>query len=266
MIKIIASYLRNRTANIRINNYTGPSFNLNCGVPQGGCLSPNLFNYYNHDIPDPISLYSENIIHADDITQIISQKSQRVLTKQTEKEINNINEYEKKWKINTNMKKFQIIAIDGKRTNKVKVNGKEIEYSNRGTSLGTIITNKGFSSHATSRIAIAKATIPKLYSLKDLSKENKKLLYITMTRSKLLYPTIPLQTSSDSNKKKMQIIQNKAARLITNRRLREHKTNKQVNEEADLPAINIILQDRACLLYTSPSPRDKRQSRMPSSA
>ena len=25
-------------------------------------------------------------------------------------------------------------------------------------------------------------------------------------------------------------------------------------------------QDRICLLYTSPSPRDKRQSRMPSSA
>ena len=30
---------------------------------------------------------------------------------------------------------------------------------------------------------------------------------------------------------------------------------------------NMILEsDRACLLYTSPSPRDKRQSRMPSSA
>ena len=27
-----------------------------------------------------------------------------------------------------------------------------------------------------------------------------------------------------------------------------------------------IAQDKACLLYTSPSPRDKRQSRMPSSA
>ena len=26
------------------------------------------------------------------------------------------------------------------------------------------------------------------------------------------------------------------------------------------------VQDNACLLYTSPSPRDKRQSRMPSSA
>ena len=28
----------------------------------------------------------------------------------------------------------------------------------------------------------------------------------------------------------------------------------------------LVIQKRACLLYTSPSPRDKRQSRMPSSA
>ena len=30
--------------------------------------------------------------------------------------------------------------------------------------------------------------------------------------------------------------------------------------------IGMVFQDYACLLYTSPSPRDKRQSRMPSSA
>ena len=38
----------------------------------------------------------------------------------------------------------------------------------------------------------------------------------------------------------------------------------------DLPLVLLadrdVLAARACLLYTSPSPRDKRQSRMPSSA
>ena len=35
----------------------------------------------------------------------------------------------------------------------------------------------------------------------------------------------------------------------------------------NFPAINAEIQgDEICLLYTSPSPRDKRQSRMPSSA
>ena len=43
-------------------------------------------------------------------------------------------------------------------------------------------------------------------------------------------------------------------------------------EEVGTPYVPILVdfreaeQTKACLLYTSPSPRDKRQSRMPSSA
>ena len=40
-----------------------------------------------------------------------------------------------------------------------------------------------------------------------------------------------------------------------------HKVAPQVENAINIPLIHI-----ACLLYTSPSPRDKRQSRMPSSA
>ena len=42
---------------------------------------------------------------------------------------------------------------------------------------------------------------------------------------------------------------------------------KQVREKIDeLGVTYIYYQFISCLLYTSPSPRDKRQSRMPSSA
>ena len=34
----------------------------------------------------------------------------------------------------------------------------------------------------------------------------------------------------------------------------------------DDPASHVYVRNKDCLLYTSPSPRDKRQSRMPSSA
>ena len=40
---------------------------------------------------------------------------------------------------------------------------------------------------------------------------------------------------------------------------------RQFNDESDYDNYPIDL-DKDCLLYTSPSPRDKRQSRMPSSA
>ena len=39
-LKILSNYLDNRQARLRINNYTGPPFPLERGVPQGACLSP----------------------------------------------------------------------------------------------------------------------------------------------------------------------------------------------------------------------------------
>ena len=41
---------------------------------------------------------------------------------------------------------------------------------------------------------------------------------------------------------------------------------KSFREERDLTVVVAIDLSSSCLLYTSPSPRDKRQSRMPSSA
>ena len=38
------------------------------------------------------------------------------------------------------------------------------------------------------------------------------------------------------------------------------------DDEDEGPQLNSTSQNNGCLLYTSPSPRDKRQSRMPSSA
>ena len=43
--------------------------------------------------------------------------------------------------------------------------------------------------------------------------------------------------------------------------------SKSLNEASnDVLNLSALIVDKTCLLYTSPSPRDKRQSRMPSSA
>ena len=42
--------------------------------------------------------------------------------------------------------------------------------------------------------------------------------------------------------------------------------SKWYREEAEKKGINISDPDASCLLYTSPSPRDRQKSRMPSSA
>ena len=49
------------------------------------------------------------------------------------------------------------------------------------------------------------------------------------------------------------------------KRLNLRLTVASNNDQGENPA-RPQAQDKTCLLYTSPSPRDKRQSRMPSSA
>ena len=53
---------------------------------------------------------------------------------------------------------------------------------------------------------------------------------------------------------------------ITNGLLRRNTTNQITGQTQSALCLPTILWMDTCLLYTSPSPRDKRQSRMPSSA
>ena len=65
--KFIANYIKGRKAYTLFNNEKSKQSHLKTGVPQGGVLSPVLFNIYMSDIPNPpenIYLYS----YADDIT------------------------------------------------------------------------------------------------------------------------------------------------------------------------------------------------------
>ena len=49
--------------------------------------------------------------------------------------------------------------------------------------------------------------------------------------------------------------------------IRLYRVEKQVWKKERLQVIKLLLEtEKSCLLYTSPSPRDQRGSRMPSSA
>ena len=63
-------------------------------------------------------------------------------------------------------------------------------------------------------------------------------------------------------------IDNSAVSLYRNGKRKCPRNKDVIRRMADYFAGSIKLnyQRKACLLYTSPSPRDKRQSRMPSSA
>ena len=67
IIKLIANYIKGRKAYTTYINHTSSQRQLKTGVPQGGVLSPTLFNIYTADILPPRAPV-QVIAYADDIT------------------------------------------------------------------------------------------------------------------------------------------------------------------------------------------------------
>ena len=66
IIKLIANYIKGRKAYTTYINHTSSQRQFKTGVPQGGVLSPTLFNIYTADIPPPTAPV-QVMAYADDI-------------------------------------------------------------------------------------------------------------------------------------------------------------------------------------------------------
>ena len=67
IIKFITNNIKGRTAYTTYRNHTSSQRQFKTGVPQGGVLSPTLFNIYTADIPPPRAPV-QVMVYADDIT------------------------------------------------------------------------------------------------------------------------------------------------------------------------------------------------------
>ena len=228
LLRLIISYLNNRVAKIVLNGEQGREFRLETGVPQGDVLSPTLFLLLTNDYPLPTNEGNKkNFIlqFADDITQIIITKFNGVINNNKKtihnenvtEEIIKQNEYERKWKITTNMQKFVVIAIGNRKMPNIVINNTIIEYKLKAKLLGMKISyNNFFSAQVKGNVKNAKDALYKLYRFRNLKRTLKIRLYKSLVMPLLVYPAAPLNMCSDNQMYELQKVQNKGIRWIAN--------------------------------------------------
>ena len=242
--RLLSSYLVERKTAVRIESHLGPNINLEKGVPQGGCLSPTLYNLYTRDTPPPTP-YSDYVMYADDLTQIITYPSKNLLAHHTARAIEAINVFERRWKIETNMGKFTTIPIFHNGSVEPDTEPRIQVSLGGGKVLGLTVGRYCLGQHVTNRINSASYHLNNLYKFRNLSEGNKKKLFKATVLPSLIYPAVPLNTLSVRQFKRLQVKQNDALRMIGNVTKWDRPNMTQLHRRLEIDPLNITVHKLA---------------------
>lgn len=239
MTSILCNFLDNRTATVQTNNHKSAPFELKAGVPQGSVLAPTLFNLFTGDVGELV--HSNYTAYADDITQIIHYHgpSKEMLKRKTQRAIEELNSFERKWKIKTNNTKFQMVHISKYNPLPITVDNQNIRYTRSAKILGLTLKGTGITAHIKDQRNKAYTTLKKLRRFKKLNPKLKLHLFKALILPIIDYPTIPMNTLKPSNWKKQQAVQNKALRWINGDVPPYETTIKELHTKYNLEPLNI---------------------------
>lgn len=227
LIKICASYLKDRKFRVVLNNKFSDLEGIPFGVPQGGVLSPVLYNFYTADLPmSRDCLYG---IFADDTAVAATSRFYKQIETKLQNAFLLMNSYFHKWKIKVNTAKTQAIFITRRRTKQlptgpISVGGSEVAWQGSLKYLGfTINTSLTINTHINEVLCKSNRALGLLYTFlyykSTLSVQIKIHIYLLYLRPLFTYAPVMLLKGSYSSRIPLQRFQNKVLRIILNKRI-----------------------------------------------
>ena len=245
-LKWLKNYLDQRTQSAVVHGHYSDKLDSDCGVPQGGMLSPLLFNIMLQDIPldDNVELF----IFADDITVACTGDNTADIQKMMQDYLDRLTEWFEYWRFTVNSTKTKMQYFTRRR-----IVAPEITYQNvkldqvkEQRLLGVILDAPYLSWKAhidyltvncTKRIGIMRslASVSHGASFSVL-----RMFYIAYIRARLTYGASSFISVSNTQMQRLSVIQNTCLRLMTGGR----RTSPilSLEAEANIPPLNIYIE------------------------
>lgn len=225
IVRIIKSFLTDRTFKVVINNSTSVSRNISAGVPQGAVLSPTLYSLYIADFVPKMG--SEIALYADDMAIMVKGKISNAIVNKLKKSLRKCATFYKKWKIRINTDKTQAMLFPFNKSRKripsipLRHENNTIPFDNSVKYLGVYLDKKlTFKKHienATDKaLKCFRALYPLISKRSKLNVGNKLTIYKTIIRSIMLYGCCIWGKAANSHIKKLQVLQNRILKTIFN--------------------------------------------------
>lgn len=223
LIKMIQSFINNRTSYVQIQQSKSNPYPLPAGVPQGSSLSPMLYNIFTADIPIPKRC--DVALFADDTAIYKAGIKPIAIIKILENSLRLLNNYFSKWKIKLNGSKSQAIFFTNRRARRflpdreIRLQSTNITWSNEVKYLGLLLDKKLlFKNHIDYTKIRAQKYIKIFYPLINkksfLNIHNKLLVLKVIFRPMMLYAGEIWGDCAKTHLKQLQITQNKILKLI----------------------------------------------------
>ena len=237
MLKWIANFLDNRQISVRVNGEVSDTLDTENGCPQGSVLSPLLFNIIMNSLSTAIQKENDanNISEQTkiDLAQFVDDgafwtrsQSLKIVAKRSQKLLNAIENWSNEWGFTVNPQKTQVIIFSNHKKDvinnapKLILLGNILEYQKCIKFLGITFDHYlTWNEHIQNlKIRCSKdLNLLRMISGTDWGADKKSLmlLYQALIMSKINYGSVAFQSTTDTNINKLQIIQNKALRIIS---------------------------------------------------
>lgn len=218
IVKTVASFLEDRSFQVKVEGSLSKACPIKAGVPQGSCLSPVCYARYTDDIP--VEGESKLALYADDAAYYRSSIKVKFAASKMQETLDALPKWLAQWRLSINVAKTQAILFSGCRIfpPKLQLYGREIEWTPQAKYLGVTLdrqlTMGPHIKEVINKTRVARALLhPVLTSTLPL--QTKISIYKTYVRSRLTYAAPSWYAlTAESQKKLLRSQQSQTMRTI----------------------------------------------------